>query len=148
GASLFRGYYPDWRGKGGFATQDAGWLDERGHLHVSGRRDPGVITGGGKVKPPGGGAGPRGTGGFAAPTVFGRPGGAWGERAGAGAAPGQPAGLAGIGAAMARLLSPAKRPKRFIGLPAWPANAQGKVNRAEAARLGREEMRNTKQRSS
>jgi hypothetical protein len=40
-----------------------------------------------------------------------------------------------VDAALAKLLSPAKRPKRFVPLATWPANQQGKVNRGEVARL-------------
>jgi O-succinylbenzoic acid--CoA ligase len=39
-----------------------------------------------------------------------------------------------VEAALAKLLSPAKRPKRFVPIAEWPVNAQGKVNRAEVAR--------------
>ncbi|HEY8995736.1 MAG TPA: AMP-binding protein, partial [Lacunisphaera sp.] len=78
GESVFRGYWPEWREGGAFATQDGGWLDERGHLHVSGRRDAVIITGGEKVNPAEVEAVLRGTGQFADVVVFGLPDTEWG----------------------------------------------------------------------
>lgn len=135
GESVFRGYWPEWREAGDFATQDGGWLDERGHLHVTGRRDAVIITGGEKVNPAEVEAVLRGTGELADVVVLGVPDTEWGESVVA-AYPAEPQpNLARVEAALARLLSPAKRPKRLVGLPSWPVNAQGKVNRAEVARL-------------
>ncbi len=46
-ASLFRGYYPDLRPAGDwFWTDDLGWLDAEGYLHVCGRCDRAIHTGG------------------------------------------------------------------------------------------------------
>jgi acyl-CoA synthetase (AMP-forming)/AMP-acid ligase II len=42
--------------------------------------------------------------------------------------------LARVETALARLLSPAKRPKQLVPIADWPVNAQGKVNRGEVAR--------------
>jgi O-succinylbenzoic acid--CoA ligase len=138
GDSVFRGYWPEGRETGAFATQDGGWLDERGHLHVTGRRDAVIITGGEKVSPAEVEAVLRGTGEMADVVVLGLPDSEWGESVVA-AYPAEPRpDLARVEAALARLLSPAKRPKRLVGLPAWPVNAQGKVNRAEVGRLVRE----------
>lgn len=135
GDSLFRGYYPETRGPEEFATQDGGWLDERGHLHVSGRRDAVIITGGEKVSPAEVEAVLRGTGELADVVVLGRPDAEWGEAVVA-AYPAEPApNLARVTAALGALLSPAKRPKRLVPLATWPVNAQGKVNRGEVARL-------------
>ena len=135
GESVFRGYYPEWRDPGDFATQDAGWLNERGQLHVSGRRDAVIITGGEKVNPAEVEAVLRGSGELTDVVVLGLPDSEWGQTVVAAFPAGANPNLARVETAMARLLSPAKRPKRMIGLPAWPVNAQGKVNRAEVARL-------------
>lgn len=135
GESVFRGYYPEWRVSGDFSTQDGGWLDEHGHLHVSGRRDAVIITGGEKVNPAEVEAVLRGTGEFADVVVLGLPDTEWGESVVA-AFPAEPKpNLARVETAVTRLLSPAKRPKRFVGLPTWPVNAQGKINRGEVGRL-------------
>jgi O-succinylbenzoic acid--CoA ligase len=135
GGSVFRGYWPEWREPAVFATQDGGWLDEHGRLHVTGRRDAVIITGGEKVNPAEVEAVLRGTGELTDVVVLGLPDTEWGESVVA-AYPAEPRpDLARVEAALVRLLSPAKRPKRLVGLPSWPVNAQGKVNRAEVARL-------------
>jgi O-succinylbenzoic acid--CoA ligase len=140
GGSVFRGYWPEWRNDGPFASQDGGWLDERGHLHVTGRRDAVIITGGEKVNPAEVEAVLRGTGELADVVVLGRPDSEWGESVVA-AYPAEPRpDLTRVENALARLLSPAKRPKRLVALPVWPVNAQGKVNRAEVARLLEQEL--------
>jgi O-succinylbenzoic acid--CoA ligase len=134
GESLFHGYWPAWREGGDFTTQDGGWQDGQGQLHVTGRRDAVIISGGEKVNPAEVEAVLRGTGAFADVVVFGVPDTEWGESVVA-AYPAEGAtGLTGVEGALARLLSPAKRPKRFVPLADWPVNAQGKVNRAEVAR--------------
>ena len=77
----------------------------------------------------------RGTGEFGDVVVLGRPDAEWGEAVVA-AFPAEPKpNLARVEAALARLLAPAKRPKRLVALATWPVNAQGKVNRGEIARL-------------
>jgi O-succinylbenzoic acid--CoA ligase len=134
GDSVFRGYYPGWREPGDFATQDGGWLDERGHLHVSGRRDAVIISGGEKVNPAEVEAVLRGTGEFADVVVLGRPDAEWGERVVAAYPAETVPNSVRVEAALAKLLSPAKRPKQLIAVAPWPVNAQGKVNRAEVAR--------------
>jgi acyl-CoA synthetase (AMP-forming)/AMP-acid ligase II len=56
GPTLMRGYYkvlPEhvFDAEGFFRTQDAGWLDERGHLHWKGRLSNLIKTGGANVSP-------------------------------------------------------------------------------------------------
>lgn len=135
GDSVFRGYWPEWREPEAFATHDGGWLDERGHLHVTGRRDAVIITGGEKVNPSEVEAVLRGTGQLHDVVVFGQPDAEWGERVVAAYPAESQPDLARVEVALARLLSPAKRPKRLIAVAGWPVNAQGKVNRAAVARL-------------
>ncbi len=135
GDSIFRGYYPERREAGDFATQDSGWLDERGHLHVTGRRDAVIITGGEKVNPAEVEAVLRGTGEFSDVVVLGVPDTEWGESVVAAYPAEQPPNQARVETALGKLLSPAKRPKRLVAVSPWPVNAQGKVNRAEVARL-------------
>ena len=132
--SLFRGYYPEWRKPVGFRTSDLGTLDERGHLHVQGRNDAAIITGGEKVHPAEVEAVLRATGCFEDVMVIGLPDPEWGQIVVA-AYPeaGQPD-LPKVQQALAAQLAPAKRPKRWVGLKDWPKNETGKVNRAEVAR--------------
>lgn len=134
GASLFRGYWPEWRTERRFETSDEGEIDASGRLHVRGRRDAVIITGGEKVNPLEVEAGLRASGQFDDVAVVGVPDAEWGTAVVACYARGERAidwcaverelaGLAGF-----------KRPKRFVAVEAWPRNAQGKVNRAELVR--------------
>lgn len=129
GDSLFRGYHPEWRDRGEFETADCGRLDARGHLHVTGRRDEVIITGGEKVAPAEVEAALRGTGQFPDVIVLGLPDAKWGQLVVA-VYPGhaQPD-FHPVRQGMGRLAAH-KRPKSYIPLAGpWPANAQGKVDR-------------------
>ncbi len=131
GASLFRGYYPAWREPADFATQDRGRLDENGHLHVLGRIDAVIITGGEKVEPGELEAVLRDTGQFPDVIVLGLPDARWGQQVVA-VYPGNAHPNFHQVISATNRLADYKRPKRFIPLVGpWPAKAQGKVNRAE-----------------
>jgi O-succinylbenzoic acid--CoA ligase len=141
GASVCRGFLPEEVtpadfATGTFVTEDLGELDGDGQLTVLGRRDAVIITGGKKVDPLEVEAVLRATGEFEDLAVIGLPDGEWGSAvtvcypAAVRPAP-DPARMA---AALAGLSS-FKHPKRFRPIDPWPRNAQGKVNRAELARL-------------
>lgn len=133
GDSLFHGYHPEWRDRRPFATGDLGRLDASGNLHVLGRRDAVIITGGEKVDPAEIEAVLRGTGQFPDVVVLGLPDAKWGQLVVA-IFPGhaQPD-FHQVIRAMSRL-AVYKRPKSYIPLVGpWPANAQGKVDRAGLA---------------
>ncbi|HVT74529.1 MAG TPA: AMP-binding protein [Lacunisphaera sp.] len=133
GESLFRGYWPDWR-EGDLLTEDSGRLDDAGRLHVLGRRDAVIITGGEKVNPAEVEQALRQTGEFPEVVVAGLPDAEWGQVVVA-AFPGSARpDLAKVNESLGRSLAPAKRPKRFVPLPDWPVTEQGKVNRAEVVR--------------
>ncbi|MFA6962621.1 MAG: AMP-binding protein [Opitutaceae bacterium] len=134
--SLFRGYWPETRQAGPWPTEDLGRFDEHGSLHVLGRRDALIITGGEKVDPGEVEAVLRSVGGLADVVVLGVPDAEWGEVVVA-CYPGD------VDAALQtqplETLAHYKRPKRYVAVPAadWPRNAQGKVNRAALrARIG------------
>ncbi len=132
GESVFRGYFPDARAGREFATEDLGRLDERGHLHLLGRRDAVIITGGKKVQPAEVEAALRASGEFIDVAVIGVPDAEWGEVVVAcylagGHTPDPLRASAG--------LAPHQRPKRFIPIADWPRTAQGKLNRAALLRL-------------
>lgn len=129
GESVFRGYYPEWREAREFITEDIGALDEHGHLHVHGRRDAVIITGGKKVQPADVEAALRASGEFADVAVLGVPDPEWGEAV---VACYPVPGRAPDTARAVEALAPYQRPKRFVAIAAtaWPRNAQGKVNRA------------------
>jgi o-succinylbenzoate---CoA ligase len=127
GDSLFRGYFPEERWPVDFVTEDLGRLDARGHLHVLGRRDATIITGGKKVQPLEVEAALRASGQFEDVAVVGLPDAEWGEVVVACYPANQPA--PDVARASAALTSH-QRPKRFVPVTDWPRNAQGKVNRA------------------
>jgi O-succinylbenzoic acid--CoA ligase len=128
GESVFRGYWPEWRDGREFTTEDIGRMDEHGHLHILGRRDGMIITGGKKVNAAEVEAVLRASGEFLDVAVIGMPDPEWGEvvvaffpREGA---------RAPDFVRAAKALAPHQRPKRFVAMAEWPRNAQGKVNRA------------------
>lgn len=130
GESVFRGYWPEWRDAREFETEDLGRIDERGHLHIAGRRDAVIITGGKKVQPAEVEAALRASGEFADIAVLGVPDAEWGQAVVAC----YPAGEKVPDLARAlEALSGAKKPKRFFAVGDWPRNAQGKLNRAALA---------------
>jgi len=136
GESVFRGYWPEWSDTRELTTEDLGRIDERGRLHVLGRRDAVILSGGKKIQPLDVEAALRASGEFGDVAVIGVPDAEWGEAVVAfyPAAARQP----DLGRAVVRLAGH-ERPKRFIALAAWPRNAQGKIDRAAllaAARRG------------
>jgi o-succinylbenzoate---CoA ligase len=131
GESVFRGYFPELKEAGEFVTEDLGRLDERGHLHLLGRRDAAIITGGKKVQPAEVEAVLRASGEFIDVAVIGVPDAEWGQAVVAcyvagGRTP-------DIARAVTRLAA-YERPKRFVAIAEIPRNGAGKVNRAELAR--------------
>lgn len=132
--SLALGYYPDlfttdlfttkW-----FQTDDLGWLDHQGYLHIVGRRSQKIITGGENVFPAEVEAAIRATGLVRDVCVVGVPNAEWGEIVTAVYCPIEPAtGSDTIRAALDDRLSKFKRPKQWIALENLPRNGQGKVN--------------------
>jgi len=135
GKSLFRGYYPSWREPDVFTTEDLGALDLAGNLTVLGRRDGVIITGGEKVNPSEVEAALRGTGEFSDVIVLGLPHPEWGSQVVAAYPAEREPNLDKVRAAIAQQMARYKYPQRFVALPTWPRNAQGKLNRAEIVQL-------------
>ena len=135
GKSIFRGYYPGWRDGGAFVTEDLGALDSCHRLMVLGRRDGAIITGGEKVNPVEVEAVLRGTVEFADLVVLGLPHPEWGTQVVAAYPVGIEPDMNKVRAALTQQLARYKHPQRFVALPSWPRNEQGKLNRAEIARL-------------
>jgi O-succinylbenzoic acid--CoA ligase len=127
--SLFRGYFPAPRPPGLWRSGDIGRLDASGALHVRGRADATIVTGGEKVHPAEVEAAVRATGLLRDVAVIGLPDERWGETVvacyPAAAAPD----LVALETALREALSPAARPKRWVPLNPWPATAAGKVDR-------------------
>lgn len=126
-ASLFRGYWPEQRMTGAWLTEDLGRFDADGSLHVLGRRDALIITGGEKVDPAEVEAALRSTGFFADVAVLGVPDPEWGEIVVACYPAG---GVAREVRPELTMLSAYKRPKCYVAVKDWPRNEQGKVSRA------------------
>jgi O-succinylbenzoic acid--CoA ligase len=140
--SLFRGYYPHQREAGPWSTDDRGRWDEHGSLHVLGRRDATIISGGEKIAPEEVEAVLRSTGQFADVAVVGVPEPEWGEVVVACYRVGPtPVDLAAAARRVAIELAPAKRPKHYLPLASWPRNEQGKLNRPELAAQAAAAMR-------
>jgi O-succinylbenzoic acid--CoA ligase len=128
GDSVFRGYFPHEIAQRKFTTEDMGRFDEQGQLHVLGRRDAVIITGGKKVHPAEVEAALRASNEFADVAVVGVPDAEWGE--------------AIVACYLAKnggepnldratyYLAGYQKPKRFVAIADWPRNAQGKINRA------------------
>jgi O-succinylbenzoic acid--CoA ligase len=129
GTSVFRGYWPDWREEREFVTEDLGVIDAGGHLAVLGRRDAVIITGGKKVQPAEVEAVLRAGGAPPEVVVLGVPDSEWGEVVVACFPAG--AGQAADWTTAAAPLAAHQRPKHHLAVERWPANRQGKVNRAE-----------------
>ena len=140
GESVFRGYFPGDSTTRGFTTDDLGRIDERGQLHVLGRRDAVIITGGKKVQPAEVEAALRASGEFTDVAVVGVPDLEWGQSVVAcypsGGKEPDPAKLS---VALAGLTS-FKRPKRYVPVAEWSRNAQGKLNRAALIAAAREQL--------
>jgi O-succinylbenzoic acid--CoA ligase len=135
GDSVFRGYHPEQNASRIFDTSDLGQLDGRGRLHVLGRRDSVIITGGKKVQPEEVEAALQATGQFTEVAVIGLRDTTWGEivvacfPAGSMKAPDRFA----IEQRLETKLAPYKRPKRYVAISDWPRTTNGKLNRAELA---------------
>lgn len=134
GESVFRGYWPDFRTERHLDTADLGSVDAEGHLHVLGRRDDVIITGGEKVDPLEVEAVLRATGEFDDVVVLGRPHPAWGAEVVAAYPADKSPDLANVRAAVDRALAPYKRPKDYVPLKDWPRTDAGKISRGVLTR--------------
>jgi o-succinylbenzoate---CoA ligase len=132
GESLFRGYWPALSGDREFTTDDVGRIDARGYLHIVGRRDAVIITGGKKVQPEEVEAALRASAEFADVAVVGVADPEWGEVVVA-CYPERAArnpDLEHVQRAIDDRLSAFQRPKRYVALADWPRTLHGKVDRA------------------
>jgi len=134
-AALFHGYWPAPRDAGPWQTDDLGFLDTAGRLHVVGRVDAAINTGGEKVQPGEVEAALRATGALSDVVVLGVPDERWGECVAAFFPAADAPDPARIAVALRTHLSPHKIPRRWIPVADWPRNEQGKVSRAALRRL-------------
>jgi o-succinylbenzoate---CoA ligase len=129
GTSLFRGYYPEWRIREPFLTEDLGRWDEGGHLQLLGRRDAVIITGGKKVDPAEVEAALRASGEFSDVAVIGVADSEWGQAVTACYPADQPHPDLNRAATFLAGLASFKHPQRYRPISPWPRNAHGKLNR-------------------
>lgn len=129
-ASLARGYYPiPFPAEEPFQTDDAGFVDAAGNLHVVGRFSNTVITGGENVFPAEVEAAIRSTHLVADVAVIGLPDEYWGQVLVALYVPQQPEiSFQQINEAIQGTIARFKRPKLWIPLKELPRNPQGKLN--------------------
>lgn len=139
GKALFSGYWSDGRllpgldGDGWFRTGDVGEVDAGGRVHVHGRADEVIITGGEKVLPARVEAALLASPLVEAACVFGVPDPLWGELVAVAVVARAPLVPQALVQALASL-APHERPRRFALVDALATNATGKVDRA-AVRL-------------
>ncbi|OKH11999.1 AMP-binding protein [[Limnothrix rosea] IAM M-220] len=127
--SLFYGYYPDWRGDRPFVTDDIGYFDDEGYLHIVGRKSQKIISGGENIYPAEIEATIQATGLVEDVAVCGIPDEYWGEAVIAVVVLKSLATVEVIKAAIATKLSRYKLPKHWLNVAKLPRNAQGKLNR-------------------
>jgi O-succinylbenzoic acid--CoA ligase len=129
--SLALGYYNEAQNpiSNLFQTDDLGYFDRQGYLHVIGRRSRKIITGGENVFPEEVEAAIRATQLVADVGVLGISDHYWGQAVTAIYSPRSPeVSLAQLQAAVAGNLSQFKCPKHWIAVEQLPRNSQGKVN--------------------
>ena len=136
--SLYLGYFARQHvASQSLATDDLGYLDEQGHLHLVGRSSDKIISGGENIFPAEVEAAIRATGLVADVAVVGLPDRQWGEVVVAVYVPEesiQPT-AAELKAALQDSLSPYKQPKRWVGVEGLPRSPQGKLNRIQLRQL-------------
>ncbi len=115
-----------------FYTDDLGYLDDSGQLHITGRSSGKIISGGENIFPAEVEAALRSSGQVREVCVVGLPDADWGEVVTAAYVPAdQTVSIASLRAALdeGSQLSRYKYPKRWFALGSLPENAQGKINR-------------------
>ncbi|MBD2071185.1 2-succinylbenzoate--CoA ligase [Leptolyngbya sp. FACHB-671] len=134
--SLALGYYPEPGFGETFRLDDLGFLDEQGELHVVGRNNDKIITGGENVFPIEVEAAIRATKCVADVAVLGLNDRHWGQVITAVYIPKNSAISAdSLRLALSDRLSKFKQPKYWIDVKSLPRNAQGKINREQLRQI-------------
>ena len=129
-------------------TDDLGYFDANGRLHITGRASQTIISGGENVSPAEVEAAIRATGKVADVCVVGVPNAEWGEAIAALYVPNEEITITDLRQALRQqnhkgatpLLSRYKHPKYWIATDALPRNAQGKLSRQEVLNLVQTEI--------
>jgi o-succinylbenzoate---CoA ligase len=135
--SLALGYYPElWQNRDKFKTDDLGFIDSKGYLHIVGRNSDKIITGGENVFPSEVEAVIKSTGLVADISIIGLPDQEWGQVITAVYVPiNAEVTLEALQNAIASQLSKYKQPKKWLKIAEMPRNAQGKINRETLHKL-------------
>lgn len=148
GDTMMDGYVGDahsearWTDDGWFRTRDQGRFEEDGQLHVSGRLDDVIVTGGENVAPAEVEAVIADVDGVESVCVFGMPDAEWGQEVVAAIAGGsRKVDPGGLRAALSSQLASFKRPKRVAWLDALPLNRNGKIDRRRVAERAASRLR-------
>ena len=140
--SLGLGYYPDVWAQDHWATDDLGYVNELGDLHVVGRMSRKMITGGENVFPEEVEKAIWATSLVSDIYVTSLPDPTWGERVTALYVPADPQVSPGqLQAALQGKLSRYKQPKQWLAVEQLPRNAQGKLNSAQLQAILRDGQR-------
>ncbi|PZV01048.1 MAG: 2-succinylbenzoate-CoA ligase [Leptolyngbya sp.] len=119
----------------GFATDDIGYLDEEGYLHIVGRSSSKIITGGENVFPEEIEAALLATGWVSDACVVGLPCDRWGQQICALVVMNSAKLLPDLPELLRSQLAPYKLPKQWILVSNLPRTAQGKLSRPQALTL-------------
>ncbi len=135
------GISPGLEAGGWLSTGDEGELDPAGHLHVHGRLDRLIVTGGENVDPTEVEAALMACGPIREAVVFGVEDPKWGQIVAAALVVDQNVELEALRDRWEATLAPHKRPRLIRLLPALPHTASGKPDRAAAEAEARRELR-------
>jgi O-succinylbenzoic acid--CoA ligase len=139
GAMVSAGYWGEPDRAGALETRDVGYLDEAGRLHVVGRSDEVIISGGENIDPAEVEAALEALPAVRQAAVFGVPDDIWGERLEAALALAGPvAAPESVEADLAGSLPDFKIPKRWHILTALPLGPTGKVDRRALVEMATE----------
>ncbi|MEM7357194.1 MAG: AMP-binding protein [Acidobacteriota bacterium] len=138
GPSLMSGYVPEpatapFDAEGWLATGDLGRLDDAGRLHILGRRDDVIVTGGENVHPREVEEALAAHPAIAAACVFGLQDDEWGQVVAAAVAAASPPTDEALTRYLKGCLAPHQRPRRIAYLEALPEITLGKIDRRQAA---------------
>ncbi len=120
---------------GWLLTGDRGRLDEHGWLHVIGRADDVIVTGGENVDPRAVEAALEQCAGVESACVVGLPDATWGEIVGAVVTVSGPGVLDALQLQLDVILAPHARPRRIVPVETIPCTVTGKPDRRAVARL-------------
>jgi len=136
GPTLFRGYVGEVsRALGApFVTGDEGYFDERGALHVLGRADDVIVTGGENVHPLEVEVELAAEEGVLGALVFGVPNETWGEIVATALVLGTGVDPLGVLERAASRLAAFKKPRRYVVVASLPLTPNGKPDRKRAGR--------------